>query len=144
MEKFMNKLDPDITEALVNQFYSNRFFLVGFVVYKLLAKGVDCSCIPYSLSKMTVYGYFLSSFPKLIHAMEGVDEYDLVDRLKVINLIKKTTPLKSIKWYKKDKYELKYDQKSYGNYAMYKSIVSNAVKDTGKVSVCAGFKVRVK
>ena len=138
----MKQFNDEILESLVNHFYSNRFALVGYVVHKLLNKDVDCSDIPMSVNKMTVFGYFLSTYPTLIKAMESVDEYDLVSRLKIINIIKIMKHITLSKWTNKEKNKLNYDKKVYKNYGLYKSIVGDATKGSG--NVCVGVKTRSK
>jgi len=136
----MKQFNDEILDSLVNHFYSKRFVLVGHVVHKLLDKGVDCFEIPMFVNKMTVFGYFLSSYPTLIKTMESVDEYDLVSRLKVLNLVKKTPPVFIKKWKSEEKNKFNYDKTVYKNYGLYKEIVSNATK--GSSNVCVGFKTR--
>jgi hypothetical protein len=139
----MKQLNNEILESLVNHFYSHRFVLVGHVAHKLMDKGVDCSGIPIHMNKMTVFGYFTRHYPTLITAMENVDEYDLINRLKVINIIKIMKPIvgTTSKW-AKEKNEIKYGKKVYRNYGLYKSIVNNATK--GSNNVCVGVKTRSK
>ncbi len=137
----MKVLSDEILTSIVNHFYTKRFCLIGHVIHKLIDKGIDCTGIPTSLNRMTVFGFFASKYPTLIKAMEGVDEYDLVNRLKVLNLIKKTPPALTKKWQSKEKNKLNHDKDVYKNYCAYKVILRDTPKSH---NVCAGARVRVK
>ena len=137
----MKKTNDELLFLLFNNFYSNRFFLVGYVVHKATDKGIDCSKFSRSLCKMTVFGYFLAVYPTLINAMEKIDECDLYARLKMFNFIKKTTPTPIKKWRKKDKANIDYSSKIHKTSLIYRAIMANSKKSN---LVCIGTKLRTK
>ena len=138
--KMINENDK-ILEALFNSFYSNRFYLVGHTIRKLIDKGIDCSSIPHTLNGMTIFGFFISTYPTLLTTMEKIDEYDLISRVKMFTLIKKTKPVMCKKWNAKDKNNLNCTAKIYSASVSYREIMRNAKKSS---SVCSGVKVRYK
>lgn len=137
----MKEINNEVLSMLFNHFYSNRWHLVGHVVRNAMKKGIDCSEFPRSLTKMTVYGFFISTYPTLLPTMEKIDEYDLLTRLKMFNLIKKTIPLQAKKWSSNEKSKLNYDKKTFNSFSSNMAIISNSKKSN---NVAVGVKVRVK
>ena len=135
------KFKDEILEALVNSFYSNRWFLVGHTIHKLVDKGIDCYEVSLTINGMTVFGFFLSSYPTLIKTMESIDEYDLLNRLKMLNIIKNTTPIRIKKWKIKEKNKLTYDNNVYKASSTYREMIRNSSKSK---MVSVGVKVRTK
>lgn len=137
----MKEINNEVLSMLFNHFYSNRWHLVGHVVRNAMKKGINCSEFPRSLTKMTVYGFFISKYPTLLPTMEKIDEYDLLTRLKMFNLIKKTIPLQAKKWVSDEKLKLNYDRKKFKSFSSNMAIISNSKKSN---NVAVGVKVRVK
>jgi hypothetical protein len=137
----MAKINKDLLTMLFNHFYSNRWHLVGHVVRKAIEREIDCKDFPRTYNQMTIHGFFISNYPTLFSTMEKIDEYDLVTRLKMLNLIKKTTPTRTQKWDPTDKSRIHYGRHRYKNYVNYKEIMSNADKST---RICAGVKLVTK
>jgi hypothetical protein len=137
----MANMSKELLTMLFNHFYSCRWHLVGHVIRKAAERGIDCSNIPKTLNGKTIYGFFISTYPTLCPTMEKIDEYDLVTRLKMLNLVKKTVPVHNKKWEPNEKRRIIYNKHRYENYMSYKTIMSDAKKST---QVCAGVKVKVK
>ena len=73
--------------------------------------------------------------------MESIDEYDLLNRLKMLNIIKNTTPIRIKKWKIKEKNKLTYDNNVYKASSTYREMIRNSSKSK---MVSVGVKVRTK
>jgi hypothetical protein len=121
------KLIKDWIAYLVNKFYTNRFAMTGHAYFSFIEKYpkyVDefnlvrrskyrrrfpCR----SQNQMTIYGYFISTYPSLKKLMEETDEFDLLSRLKIISLVLKTKPMATKKHTRKEYNENAGNMKNY-------------------------------
>ncbi len=124
----MSKINEELLTALFNSFYSRRFSYVGETVAMLSKKGIETGYIGKTLFKMTVFGFFISSYPTLIKTMEGIEEYDLISRAKMLEILKKTTPVRTKKRTDKEVNELATSHAKFRHDAMYRSILKNGSK----------------
>ena len=124
----MKKINDEILTAIFNSFYSRRFTMVGYTVRRLIDDGVNCREMPSVVMPMTVFGFFISKYPSLLPAMEKIDEFDLISRAKMLDIVKKTTPLSVTKRKKADIKELDKSKEEYANYSKYRGVVANGRK----------------